>query len=69
MGINIRVGQKAQGLSATAVFAEGFLTAKLSDYFNKKYAILFLKPVRFYFCCPIEINAFIKIFEEFGIIV
>ena len=43
--MNIRVGQKAPDFSASAVFAENFLTVKVSDYFNEKYIILFFYPL------------------------
>src|SRR6476661_1954756 len=62
----LRVGQAAPDFAATAVVDQEFKTVKLSDYFHKKYVVLFFYPLDFTFVCPTEITAFSDNFEKFA---
>jgi len=62
----IQVGQLAPDFEALAVFDQEFAKVKLSDYFHKKYVVLFFYPLDFTFVCPTEITAFSDNFEKFA---
>jgi peroxiredoxin (alkyl hydroperoxide reductase subunit C) len=62
----IQVGQLAPDFEALAVFDQEFAKVKLSDYFHKKYVVLFFYPLDFTFVCPTEITAFSDKFEKFA---
>lgn len=62
----IQVGQLAPDFEALAVFDQEFAKVKLSDYFHKKYVVLFFYPLDFTFVCPTEITAFSDRFEKFA---
>ncbi len=62
----IQVGQLAPDFEALAVFDQEFAKVKLSDYFHKKYVVLFFYPLDFTFVCPTEITAFSDSFEKFA---
>lgn len=62
----IQVGQLAPDFEAVAVFDQEFATVKLSDYFDKKYVVLFFYPLDFTFVCPTEITAFSDNFSKFA---
>ncbi|KAG6433873.1 hypothetical protein SASPL_105492 [Salvia splendens] len=59
------VGNVAPDFDAEAVFDQEFVRVKLSDYFKKKYVILFFYPLDFTFVCPTEITAFSDRHAEF----
>ncbi|GMH26364.1 hypothetical protein Nepgr_028207 [Nepenthes gracilis] len=59
------VGNPAPDFEAEAVFDQEFIKVKLSDYFGKKYVILFFYPLDFTFVCPTEITAFSDRYAEF----
>ncbi|XP_047982928.1 2-Cys peroxiredoxin BAS1, chloroplastic-like [Salvia hispanica] len=59
------VGNVAPDFEAEAVFDQEFVQVKLSDYFKKKYVILFFYPLDFTFVCPTEITAFSDRHGEF----
>ncbi|KAL1545638.1 myb-like DNA-binding protein bas1 [Salvia divinorum] len=59
------VGNVAPDFEAEAVFDQEFIRVKLSDYFKKKYVILFFYPLDFTFVCPTEITAFSDRHGEF----
>ncbi|KAG6437185.1 hypothetical protein SASPL_102096 [Salvia splendens] len=59
------VGNVAPDFDAEAVFDQEFVRVKLSDYFKKKYVILFFYPLDFTFVCPTEITAFSDRHGEF----
>lgn len=63
---SIQVGQLAPDFEALAVFDQEFAKVKLSDYFQKKYVVLFFYPLDFTFVCPTEITAFSDQFEKFA---
>ena len=62
----IQVGQLAPDFEAVAVFDQEFATVKLSDYYDKKYVVLFFYPLDFTFVCPTEITAFSDNFTKFA---
>ena len=62
----IQVGQLAPDFEAVAVFDQEFATVKLSDYYEKKYVVLFFYPLDFTFVCPTEITAFSDNFTKFA---
>nr|QOS04596.1 thiol-specific antioxidant protein [Sarcopeltis skottsbergii] len=59
----IRVGQKAPGFSAIAVYDQEFKRIRLSDYIGK-YVILLFYPLDFTFVCPTEITAFSDVYSQ-----
>lgn len=65
MGKPIQVGQLAPDFEAIGVFEQEFGKIKLSEYFHKKYVVLFFYPLDFTFVCPTEITAFSDNFEKF----
>ena len=53
-----KLGKVAPDFEALAVFDEEFGKIRLSDYRDKKYAVLFFYPLNFTFVCTTEISSF-----------
>nr|WRW10687.1 putative peroxiredoxin ycf42 [Ascoseira mirabilis] len=61
----VQVGKVAPDFEATAVYDGEFTKIRLSDYYQKKYVVLFFYPLNFTFVCPTEIMSFSDRFAEF----
>jgi peroxiredoxin 2/4 len=66
MSQTLRVGQPAPDFAAIAVVDQEFKTIKLSDYYDRKYVVLFFYPLDFTFICPTEVTAFSDRYTEFA---
>jgi peroxiredoxin (alkyl hydroperoxide reductase subunit C) len=63
--MSVLVGRQAPNFKADAVVKGDFQEIQLSDYFGKKYVVLFFYPLDFTFVCPTELIAFQDQLEEF----
>lgn len=63
--MSVLVGRQAPNFKADAVVNGDFQEIQLSDYFGKKYVVLFFYPLDFTFVCPTELIAFQDKLSEF----
>lgn len=62
----LQVGQMAPDFEATAVVDMEFKTIRLSDYWGKKYVVLFFYPLDFTFVCPTELTSLSDRYDDFA---